>query len=514
MTLTLHKKRKNTVVKSFDLYTIRNGLVGISVFLFLLGGFLVTKNPQITNPARDRQIYENGVLKTEVVFQPSTQARLLGLLLLSGSIASILGAIKIGNPTTLDHPEIAKEILGLPLSQKLEQSIDHSNSSRVLVQITEPRQLITDQLQTLQSSPQVQQTKEKLMEKLVNEIVLHPWILQTIKCPSVVLVGNTGSGKSRVAMVLALIQAIFNNRKLLIIDPDANGDLEKGTWIAGKIYGYYRSSISEQMKDLIEGIDLVRNPLTTKTTVIFDEISKYDSYPELEQYLEAIIASGSQEQRKREGCSFYLMHSLQKGMVSEKLPSGRLKLLLQTSAIIYIPNESDILGEPIKGDNLLFKKPNEPISKENWTAYDLPKSLDPSVFSEVYRPLINLMGLELTINALSSESEHQKKQSEAQQKLLDQALSMSDDSDYSSISNFSVELINYLKDYVTRSTTFNLDQSIDIKRLYDSTRKQLEARSLLRGANKAEFFRNSISQSSLCQVSEDGKYFQFRGSHE
>lgn len=496
-------RRTNTVVKAIDLYSIRNGLTVLATILAGSGFWLSASNPQFTSPYRDRQIYENGVLKSEVVIEPSKNGQLLGLGLLSASILSLIGAIKIGNPTNLDHPEITVQALsGNPSSNQIRTS---QNLVTKFSDSSPAENLVTKS-----------EASEKI-DRLLEELVSLPWVLKIIKCPSVVIVGNTGSGKSRLAMVLALIQALVNNRKLVIIDPDANGDLERGTWIAGTVYGFYKDTISNQVSDVIEGIEFVKNPLNTGITAVFDELSKYRDYPELESYLEGVIASGSQEQRKKSGCSFYLLHGFEKGMISENLASGRFRRLLETSAVIHIPNESDIFGEPCKGEQILFKESNRSLEgkdangQPNWVAYDLPKSLDPEIFAQVYGSLIDLMDLGLVIN--SNNSNFDRKKAEVKDVLtmqIESSLNTSSVKKPQKVDS-NLDIVLYLVGYIDKSTKFNQNELIDFKRFYDSTRKQLENKGLLFGSNKLELFRKSLEQSELFEFSEDRKYFSYKG---
>jgi hypothetical protein len=380
-------KRTSRVVSNQHFNLARFFAMGTSAVSLLAGMFFVFANPQFSNKDRDLAIYEGGVGKELVSLEPDKRSRNIGLLLLVFGLVSGALGVALSGEDEMDHPTTVKALApAMPFPSKNDPPIT-----------SERAELVVDNLQ--------------------NKLETLPWLASCIAAPSVIIVGGTGSGKSRFAMCLGLFQCLIQNGTLRIGDLDAYQNLERGAWIAGSVYGEKPANAPvlpeitqeqvQHLKDLI-GIAYggTRSESSSWETYIWDELIKWQGDPYLAEQLQALMGYGVATTRKRNQGFIYLAHGLEKGMFGgETNASGILSSLLEVSPVIYLPVRKTAWGRALKEDYFFYKaagkrlgKVEEPPTKANhkgWELLSFPRELDPSKVGEILRPTFEIKGLKL-----------------------------------------------------------------------------------------------------------------------
>jgi energy-coupling factor transporter ATP-binding protein EcfA2 len=418
------ESRKKLVVDHSDIKFTRTAFLVSGILSAISGIFLTVTNPQITSAQRDSVIYANGTLSNQVTLEPDRTSVNIGLAL------SALGLVGVSMSL-----RISKHIAFESVSE-IEQNSEKANESLV--------KQVSKVANNFSKLSKVQQ--QSLLEPIHQMILEHKWLLNAVNAHSLVIVGGSGSGKSRLAMAIALLNALVRQGTINIADLDAQQNLATNCWTAGNIFGTYEKEKDSQVfsteegkeKEVLYAINEASKPRTKDDrflVTLYDEISKWSNgkYTELESSIMEIITSGSQEARKRNMQNIYIIHGLPSGMwgidSSNENVSGKLNNLYRTSCVLYLqesdPPETitlDSFGQGQRAEFLFWKKSgdplasnatppklNDPTTRQTWKVFNLPKNLDPLPLSEFLAPFINALGLKPQIPTVIQDSSSQFK---------------------------------------------------------------------------------------------------------
>ena len=378
-------KRTSRVVSHSQFNLARYFALGTGAVSFFTGLFFVLANPQFSDTSRDQAIYEGGVGKDLVELTPDNRSRNIGISLMLASLVAGTIAIALSGEDDLDHPTSIQSIIP-PSKTELQSGCNSLPGDRVQQAITELRVKLESQ----------------------------EWLCSCVQASSLVIVGGTGSGKSRLAQCVAMFQVLLNQGTLRIGDLDAHQNLERKAWIMGNVYGEKPKdapALPEITNRQVEEIRKLygvmvggqRSESSPWETYIWDELVKWQQDPILLGLLQELISFGVATTRKRNQCAIYLAHGLEKGMFGgESNASGVLANLLEVSPVIYLPTRKNRWGKAIKEDFFFFKpagtrlgKTDEPPTKANhrqWQLLNFPQQLDPSKIGEALRPLWESLG--------------------------------------------------------------------------------------------------------------------------
>jgi hypothetical protein len=396
-------KRTKRVVHNQHFNLARYFAMGTSFVCLLAGLFFIVANPQFSSKDRDLAIYEGGVDKSIVELTPDNRSRNIGLIvLLFGLVSGALGVALAG-----------------------EDEFDHPTSTAAIA----PSQLPGEE-------PAKSQTlsKEKqaiAVDNLQAKIETLPWLAACIQSSSLVIVGGTGSGKSRLAQCIGMFQCILQQGRLRIGDLDAYQNLERKAWIAGDVYGAKDANApampeitNHQVDELKELIGIAyggqRSEASQWETYIWDELIKWLGDPYLQGQLQSLINFGVATTRKRNQGFIYLAHGLEKGMFGgESNASGTLASLLEVSPVIYLPTKKNTWGKAQKEDYFFFKPAGMKLNPQNnsptrgnhagWELYTFPLQLDPSLIGEALKPLLDAQGITLVTSEERSQVRNTEK---------------------------------------------------------------------------------------------------------
>lgn len=300
-------------------------------------------------------------------------AKALSLVLGGGAIASSLGAVRMASPI---HAEYST-----PTLNKIADPVDPTTAAG-----------LSDYQHAKESS--------SVVNKLTDLFADHPWLEDVIDIEGsmmdlLIIIGMPGKGKSCVASAIAILRKIVHQTPIYIFDADADVNVRKGTWAAGKIAGLtveqsgselagdwghlpYKQQHERMQKNVLE--QLINEPAIT---TIYDELIRLGNNG-FDAAEIANLYSDYTAFRKRGQKAIWLWHDDTKaGGGLDKLPkeTALLGSLLDYAAVINFnavaPGARSKGNKEKNSDRAMFKPAGKSYSKEHMEVITIPKLLYP-----------------------------------------------------------------------------------------------------------------------------------------
>jgi hypothetical protein len=250
----------------------------------------------------------------------------------------------------------------------------------------------------------------ELKAKLTAIVANNDWLRQSLMAYSVVLVGDSGSGKSTVANAIAVLRTILWGWQTSQFDPHAKENMQFKTWMVGRIYG-----LSNPEVEILEGLKAALEPFPqfakdnrTRHTVICDEFTGWadGSYATLQPMAEQVLSHGLRNARKQGHAMIYLLHGDKKGTAGgESLGSGILQRLLKQSAVLQIDGKADEWGQVGWAGTGKFKAPAQDYADGNLQPIVIPELLGPGRLQREIADLLEYLGYGLDTKPQQSDRE-------------------------------------------------------------------------------------------------------------
>lgn len=213
-----------------------------------------------------------------------------------------------------------------------------------------------------------------------------PWLKQMMKAESIVIIGDSGSGKSSIAQAVVILRSILFGWSCDIYDPDADNNLSKNTWIHGDLIGVRkRADTLMSQKDFAAQVAAaLPESMATRNdgeghSIIFDEITGWGEYDVPVNVINGIYSSAIREIRRKNIHPIFILHGSEKGLAGgEDIKSGLVKKLLQKSFVITAMPEAGEYGETLfRGKATINGKGETYISDNQYKKISIPPQLAP-----------------------------------------------------------------------------------------------------------------------------------------
>ncbi len=329
---------------------------GLAATLFLGAGYLAIANPQRVTQADIELAHKSG--QEGVAFEgikPQNQTVAAALILVA--MASALGVVAYqladGTPKTL-APSVVVEA-ARPTAPNLTDIEDEKAWAELRDNVTQLCQQV-------------------------------PWLQQLMRAESIVLIGDSGSGKSSVAQAIAILRSILFGWSCDIYDPDADNNLARNTWIHGDVVGVRKRAETLLSQKDFAGQLAAALPESMAAradgeghTIIFDEISGWDDYGVPVSELNGIYSAAVREIRRKNIHPMFILHGSEKGMAGgDDIKSGLVAKVLQKSFVITLQPEADKWGQTVfKGKASLKPKGDTYTVNGKYKNISIPPQLAP-----------------------------------------------------------------------------------------------------------------------------------------
>lgn len=344
------------------------------------GGALAWANPQLYNPAVYEDAWVSGRLQSQLQYQAPTDRRgqALGQALMA--FGFVLGGsglyLASGDPATLRPEELpsdpANALAGL-------KGLGAKGS---------PGELIPEDA-----------VIAALKGKIMHLVGANEWLKQCLMAPTVVLVGDSGSGKSTIANAIAVLRFILWRWPVSIFDPHAKENMQFGTWLVGHLYGLGgdpEGSIREGLMQAMKPFEPFAQDNKTRHTLICDEFTGWSdgSYPGLAPIAAPALSHANRSTRKQGHGMIVLLHGDKKGTAGgEDMGSGILEAVLRFAAVIKVDGKTDEWGNPCWAGTGRFKPPGKPYTDGELNPIVVPELISPGRLKREIGELLEYLGI-------------------------------------------------------------------------------------------------------------------------
>lgn len=353
----------------------------------MVGGLaLAISNPQLRDTASLEDAWLSGRMQAQLKQSPATDKRAQGLGMLLFAFGMFLGGTGVvvapGDPEKLRPDEVPDE--DLRFLAKGGDSIAPKGSA--------PQKEIPAEDVVLSS------LRQKLLALLGN----NEWLRQCLASPVVVLVGDSGCGKSTIANAICVLRALLWGWDTSIFDPHAEENMEYGLWMIGTLYGRDGSDPeSSILKGLLPALRKYQ-PFTEnkgkRHTILFDEFTGWadGSYPFLKPHAEPIMSHALRNVRKFGHAAIFNLHGDKKGTAGgEALGSGILERLLKVAAVIRVDGKPDEWGQVGWSGTGEFKPPAKDYEHSNFQKIVVPELMSPGRMQREIGDILEYLRMDL-----------------------------------------------------------------------------------------------------------------------
>ncbi len=291
------------------------GILGLSLFLSLLGAWLAISNPQFYDRSDLKRAHARGVAGEQIPAQFRDPSTRLGGVLLSviglGGIG-LSGALATQDPKSLYPPSIEVEGKGAGLDPQ-------TDIKDAMDLVAECREILTIFL-----------AENRVLSAALVARILITW-------------GDQGAGKSLLTHQICTWRQICRRDRIIVANPHHHHDKEDGLYDTADLILGTAQKIREELPKIIADAmkitrksDGVKNP--QRITIVLEEFSKWHtSGYSLADIAELCIHIASQDTRKSVVNFILVAHGLDKGMFGgEAMESGRVSRVLDQSVVIKL----------------------------------------------------------------------------------------------------------------------------------------------------------------------------------
>ena len=333
-------------------------LVGGSALLFLHGGAKILSNPQSFSSEEIRRIHSAGVKREAIALPGKKTEAVVGVLELALSMGCLLLAAPLAEATP---------------ARLAPKAIDRED--------TPPPEM-----------PEASSALRMLRSRLVELLSEYPWLKQCIACESLIIIADAGSGKSSIASVIAFLRAILRGHKVLILDPHASINIERGIWLVGDCF--------EAIGDILGTQARITKPHTRSEahSAVLDEFGSLcaDKNSAAAKFASDLVGSAIRNNRKYNNHYIFLCHGRAKGqMGGEAMPSGYLESWTRKSVVLEMEADYDEWGEAVFSGRARFKPAGRDFDDDSaYTPLSIPPFLAPVAMRREFEHLFALLGMQ------------------------------------------------------------------------------------------------------------------------
>lgn len=353
------------------------GLTVSGLVAMVGGGALAWANPQLYNPEIYEDAWVSGRMQGQLEYQAPTDRRgqALGQMLIA--FGFILGGsglyLASGEPATLRPEELPSSPAG---------------GLKGLGAKGSPAELIPEDA-----------VIAALKAKIMHLVGANEWLRQCLMAPTVVLVGDSGSGKSTIANAIAVLRFILWGWPISIFDPHARENMQFGTWLVGQLYGLGgdpEGSIRQGLMEAMQPFEPFAQDNKTRHTMICDEFTGWSdgSYPGLAPIAAPALSHANRSTRKQGHGMIVLLHGDKKGTAGgEDMASGILESVLRFAAVLKVDGKTDDWGNPCWAGTGRFKPPGKPYNDGEMSPVVVPDLISPGRLKREIGELLEYLGI-------------------------------------------------------------------------------------------------------------------------
>lgn len=346
------------------------------------GGALAWANPQLYNPKVYEDAWISGRMQGDLAYQAPTDRRgqALGQALMA--FGFVLGGsglyLASGDPATLRPEELPGE------------GVDSLTGLKGLGVKGSPSELIPEDA-----------VIASLKTKIMHLVGANEWLRQCLMAPTIVIIGDSGSGKSTIANAIAVLRFILWGWPVSIFDPHAKENMQFSTWLVGRLYGLGsdpEGSIREGLMQAMKPFEPFTQDNKTRHTLICDEFTGWSdgSYPGLAPIAQPTLSHANRTTRKQGHGMIVLLHGDKKGTAGgEDLGSGILESVLRFAACIKVDGKTDDWGNPCWAGTARFKPPGKPYNEGEMNPIVVPDLIGPGRLKREIGDLLEYLGIGL-----------------------------------------------------------------------------------------------------------------------